>query len=80
LLGLTIGERIEHGLHILFDQGYLTVTPDRDLEVSSKIRDQFENGKDYYAFHGQKLRLPCNPEQFVSKKNLEWHNQEIYLG
>lgn len=74
------GLLLRSDLHILFDQGYLTVTPDRALEVSSKIRDQFENGKDYYAFHGQKLRLPCNPEQFVSKKNLEWHNQEIYLG
>jgi len=77
---LANGLLLRSDLHILFDQGYLTVTPERALEVSSKIRDQFENGKEYYAFHGKQLRQPHSPEQFVSRENLEWHNQEIYLG
>lgn len=77
---LTNGLLLRSDFHILFDQGYLTVTPDRSLEVSSKLKDQFENGKDYYAFHGKQLRLPNKPEAFASNENIEWHNQEIYLG
>ena len=42
---------LRRDLHTLFDQGYLTVTPDYHIEVSRKIREEFENGKDYYALH-----------------------------
>ena len=38
-------------IHVLFDRGYVTVTPDSRFEVSKRIRADFENGRDYYAFH-----------------------------
>jgi hypothetical protein len=40
------------------DRGYVTVTPDYRLEVSRRIRDEFENGRDYYALHGREARVP----------------------
>jgi putative restriction endonuclease len=40
-------------LHRLFDEGYMTVDPrDRRIVVSKRIREEFENGKDYYKFEG----------------------------
>ncbi len=74
------GLLLRSDLHILFDQGYLTVAPDKRLEVSSKIRDEFENGREYYAYHGQPIRSPRHPDQLLSKKNIEWHNERVYLG
>jgi putative restriction endonuclease len=64
--------------HRLFDQGYLTVTPDLHFEVSPKLREDFENGHSYYPFHGRKLRLPSAPSQAPSRAFIEWHNDNVY--
>lgn len=72
------GLLLRSDLHILFDQGYLTVTRDRHLEVSRRIHDEFENGREYYALHGTALRAPQRPDQVVSPENIEWHNEQIY--
>lgn len=78
--------RIDNGLllrsdlHTLFDRGYLTVTRDRRLEVSARIRDEFENGREYYALHGRELRTPMRADQLVSEENISWHNDQVYLG
>ncbi len=37
-------------LHKLFDNGYVTVTKELTVEVSGRIRQEFENGRDYYVF------------------------------
>lgn len=44
-------------LHILFDQGLVTVTPEHVVEVSPAIKERFENGLDYYALRGQSLKV-----------------------
>jgi putative restriction endonuclease len=78
--------RIDNGLllrsdlHTLFDRGYVTVTPDLHLEVSTRIRDEFHNGREYYALHGRNVRPPSRPDQNLSPDNLRWHNDEVYLG
>lgn len=48
-------------VHTLFDRGYITVTPDYRAEVSRRIEDEFENGKEYYSAHGNSFRCPRNP-------------------
>ena len=48
-------------LHALFDAGYVTVTPSLELRVSRRIREEFENGRDYYALEGSSVRLPLPP-------------------
>lgn len=35
-------------LHKLFDTGYITVTDSYHVEISKRIKEEFENGRDYY--------------------------------
>lgn len=67
-------------LHKLFDEHYLTVTPDLRIEVSRKIAEEFHNGKEYYRFHGETLRvLPEGSLDRPSPEFLRWHNDR-FLG
>jgi putative restriction endonuclease len=66
-------------LHILFDRGYVTVSNDLRIEVSKKIKEEFENGRDYYALDGNTLKvIPREGYERPSRIFLEWHNQNIY--
>ena len=78
--------RLENGLllrkdlHALFDAGYVTVTPAHRLHVSRRIRDEFENGRDYYALEGVPLRLPVPPNPPPSAEFLQWHGDVRFRG
>lgn len=79
--------RTENGLllrsdiHKLFDAGYVTVTPERRIEVSRRIREEFENGRDYYRFHGSELTvLPSTLGERPDPGYLRWHNENLYRG
>lgn len=78
------GHRVENGLllrrdiHALFDRGYITVMPDLRVEVSRRIREEFENGRDYYKLHGGPVRPPTSPIHRPSEESLRWHNEKIY--
>lgn len=74
------GLLLRSDLHTLFDRGYVTVTPDLRLEVSRRIREDFDNGRYYYALHGQEVRAPRAPEDRPVGDVLRWHNERIYLG
>jgi putative restriction endonuclease len=67
-------------LHRLFDKGYLTVTPNLTLQVSRKIREEFENGREYYALHGSPLRTPGIAALQPDRAQLQFHNENVYLG
>jgi len=68
-------------LHKLFDSGYLTITPDLKVEVSKKIKEEFENGKEYYRFQGGVLNdLPNRVKDIPNKIFINWHNDHIYKG
>ncbi|MDM7995985.1 MAG: HNH endonuclease [Acidobacteriota bacterium] len=66
-------------LHRLFEQGYLTVTPQLILEVSNRLREDYANGRSYYPLHGQLMRRPLRDEDRPTAEFLEWHNN-VYLG
>ena len=77
--------RIENGLllrsdvHKLFDLGYLTVTSELKVEVSRRIKEEYENGRDYYAHHGHHLAIV--PQQNASRPALDylqWHNENVF--
>jgi len=75
------GLLLRSDLHILFDRGYLTVSPDYRVEVSRRIKQQFENGKDYDPLHGRPLLvLPDSLDNRPSREFLEWHNSNVYAG
>ena len=65
-------------LHRLFDTGYVTVTPDLRLEVSSRLRDEFENGKHYYEMAGRSVHVPGDQRLVPSAQALEWHAQNVF--
>jgi len=68
-------------LHTLFDSGYLTLSNEFHVEVSRRIREEFSNGREYYALHGQRmLTLPENAKHRPSLEFLEWHQNHLYLG
>ena len=56
---LSNGLLLRSDLHTLFDQHYLTVDPNKKtLIVSRRIREQFENGCDYYALDKRSFSTP----------------------
>lgn len=67
-------------LHKLFDDGYVTVDPAYRFNVSRRIKDEFENGRDYYALHGQSIRLPADGSLAPDPRYLEAHASKIYRG
>jgi len=75
---VTNGLLLRSDLHTLFDRGYVTITPDYRLEVSRRIRQEFENGRDYYAFSGRKIVLPGASGAHPDSELLDWHNQHVF--
>lgn len=67
-------------IHKLFDAGYVTVTPDHHFLVSRRIKEEFENGRDYYALDGSLIRLPLNPSHQPDAGALVWHNEQRFQG
>jgi putative restriction endonuclease len=74
------GLLLRSDLHTLFDRGYVTVTPELRLEVSRRIRQEFENGRDYYALHGRELERPVLAGSIPDLELLAWHNDNVYRG
>ncbi len=75
------GILLRSDIHKLFDTGYLTITTDYKTEVSRRIKEEFENGKEYYQFHGKELLfLPTKSSNRPQVKFLEWHNDNVFKG
>jgi len=78
--------RIDNGLllrrdvHALFDRGYVTVTPDFEVVVSKRLKEEFDNGKQYAAFHGNQLLLPKLRDDAPAREFLEWHNSNRFVA
>lgn len=75
------GVFLRSDFHTLFDEGYISISPDYEILVSDSIKDQFNNGKLYYARHGKKLiSLPNREDWLPNKEYLEWHNAEVFVA
>lgn len=73
------GLLLRSDLHKLFDSGYITITDQYHVEISKRIKVEFENGKDYYKYHGQELAsLPGNINDYPNKNFLLWHNENVF--
>ena len=72
------GLLLRRDIHSLFDAGYVTVTPDLHFEVSGRIREEFENGRHYYALHGHKIVPPAHVEHRPDPVALAWHNEHCF--
>jgi HNH endonuclease len=72
------GILLRSDIHKLFDNGYVTITPEYRFEVSRRIKEEFENGRDYYALNGRYLHLPPNRELHPSEASINWHNEKVF--
>lgn len=72
------GLLLRRDIHSLFDAGYVTVTPEFRFEVSRRIREEFDNGKHYYALHGHEIFVPDNISQRPDRSVLSWHNDHCF--
>lgn len=68
-------------MHKLFDTGYITITNKLEIEISKRIKEEFQNGKEYYQYHGKQLLfLPNREIDKPNPKYIDWHNEKIYRG
>ncbi|MFH1690468.1 MAG: HNH endonuclease [Candidatus Eisenbacteria bacterium] len=67
-------------IHRLLEQGYVTVTTDHVLEVSGRLREDYQNGRSYYPLHGREIAVPSSPAERPSAEMLQWHNENVFLG
>lgn len=74
------GLLLRRDLHSLFDAGYVTVTPAMTFAVSRRIREEFDNGRAYYALDGQPVATPPRAEQKPALEALAWHNKWRFKG
>jgi putative restriction endonuclease len=74
------GILLRRDIHSLFDLGYVTVTPQHRFEVSRRIREEFDNGRHYYALHGKEVEVPRNPVLCPDPAELAWHNKICFKG
>jgi len=74
------GIQMRRDIHSLFDQGYVTITPDHRFEVSRRMREEFENGRHYYELHGSSATIPSVASQQPDRSALVWHNNSRYFG
>lgn len=78
---LSNGVLLRADLHKLFDSGYLSLTNDLKVEVSKRIKEEFENGKEYYKYQGQQLAiLPERMTDRPDKTYIEWHQNNRFNG
>lgn len=72
------GLLLRSDMHKLFDNYYLTITNDLKIEVSTRIKEEFQNGKEYYQYHGKDLMiLPTNIHDTPDKVYIDWHNNRF---
>ena len=74
------GLLLRRDIHSLFDKGYVTVTPKLRFEVSHRIREDYENGRDYYRLQGRRIRAPRELALQPDPGSLEWHNEHCFRG
>jgi putative restriction endonuclease len=72
------GLLLRSDLHRLFDLGYVTVTPHLKLEVSPRLRGDYENGRTYYPLHGSAIATPPQGDLRPDPRLLSWHNEHIF--
>ncbi len=75
------GLLLRQDVHTLFDLGFITLDEKLNVIVSNRIKEEYGNGKEYYAFHGKPLAIrPANHIDLPSTDFVVWHQNNVYLG
>jgi putative restriction endonuclease len=75
---VTNGILLRADIHKLFDAGYVTIDPnDHRFVVSKRLKEDYDNGKEYYQLHGLPILLPDDKGEWPSQVALRQHNQRF---
>jgi len=74
------GLLLRSDVHTLFDRGYVTITPEYEFRASRQLREEFDNGEEYFAMQDAELCLPPSIELRPGREALEWHNDVMFRG
>lgn len=77
---LSNGLPLRRDLHRLFDLGYVTIRPDLRFAVSRRLREDYANGRSYYALDGRPISPPDDLAARPDLELLAWHEAEVYLA
>jgi putative restriction endonuclease len=66
--------------HRLFDQGYVTVSSDYRLQVSPRLKLDYQNGRSYYPFDDTPIRVPDDERLRPDPEYLAWHRASVYAA
>lgn len=72
------GLLLRSDIHKLFDRGYVTVDQEFRFNVSNRLKADYDNGKVYYAHHGNRIHLPADINKHPLQANLEWHRENVF--
>jgi len=50
------------------------------LEISARLREDYQNGRSYYPLQGSLLKVPPAAFHRPDRVFLEWHNQNVFRG
>ena len=76
---LSNGLLLRSDLHTLFDRGYVPIDPtERRVLVSPRIKEEFENGRDYYSLHGRSITPPADESAVPAFENLLYHAENVF--
>jgi putative restriction endonuclease len=74
------GLLLRSDVHRLFDAGYITVTPDLEVQASSRMREDFNDGENYLKLDRGKVWVPDRPDWKPDPEALLWHNENVFKG
>jgi putative restriction endonuclease len=76
---VTNGILLRADIHKLFDAGYVTIDPDGyRFVVSKRLKEDYDNGKEYYQLHGSRILLPEDSNAWPSRQALVEHGGHIF--
>lgn len=74
------GLALRSDIHRLFDRGYVSFDEELKFLVSDRLKDDFNNGRSYYALRDRPLLRPASPELQPDRAALAWHRKNVFLG
>jgi len=76
---VTNGILLRADIHKLFDAGYVTIDPDGcRFVVSRRLKEDYDNGKEYYQLHGLRILLPDDEAMWPDAHCLVSHNTSVF--
>lgn len=77
---VTNGLLLRADVHVMFDLGLLGVHPrSRTLLVSTRLRETWGNGEEFYARAGQPIADPTERRYRPDPIALQWHVDEVFV-